>query len=54
MARHLFIHYSRDKVAQSLSYQEYMLGSEILVAPALDPGVRRLHVYLPAGIWPHL
>jgi sulfoquinovosidase len=52
--RHPFLHYPEDPVTYQLSYQEYLLGSSILVAPVLDPGVKEVHVYLPAGNWVHL
>lgn len=54
VARHLFIHYPDDPEVYQLSYQEFMLGSDVLVAPALDPGVEEVRVYLPAGTWVHL
>lgn len=54
VARHLFIHYPDDPRVYNLSYQEFLLGSELLVAPVLDPGRRRVTVYLPAGEWDHL
>ncbi len=54
VARHLFLHYPDDPTVYDLSYQEYMLGSEFLVAPVLDPGVETLRVYLPAGNWVHV
>lgn len=54
VARHLFLHYPTDPVARGLSHQEFLLGTELLAAPVLDPGVRKLDVYLPAGIWVHV
>lgn len=54
VARHLFLHYPADPVVRGLSHQEFLLGTELLVAPVLDPGVRKLSVYLPAGIWVHV
>jgi alpha-glucosidase len=31
-----------------------MVGSEILVAPVLDPSAKSVSVYLPRGEWVHL
>ncbi|MDP9438633.1 MAG: alpha-glucosidase, partial [Actinomycetota bacterium] len=30
------------------------VGSELMVAPVLDPGEKTVEVYLPAGRWVHL
>lgn len=54
VARHLFFHYPDDPRVYDLSYQEYMLGSDILVAPVLDPGENEINVYLPPGNWVHI
>jgi alpha-glucosidase len=54
VARHLFLHYPDDPVVYRLSYQEYLLGSSLLVAPVLDPGREAVRVYLPPGNWVHL
>ncbi len=48
--RHLFLHYPDDPNVYNLRYQ-YMLGSELLAAPALDPGITSVKAYLPAGEW---
>lgn len=54
VVRHPFIHYPDDAEVYRLSYQEFMVGSELLVAPVLDAGRDRVRVYLPAGRWTHL
>ena len=54
VARHLFLQYPDDANVYTLSYQEYLLGSDILVAPVLDAGVDTVRVYLPPGSWVHL
>lgn len=54
VVRHLFLHYPDDPRVYALSYQEFMVGSAFLVAPALDPGVSAVEVYLPAGDWVHV
>lgn len=54
VARHLFLHYPQDPNVRGLSYQEFLLGSELLAAPVLDPGRRTVSVYLPEGRWVHV
>jgi alpha-glucosidase len=53
VVRHPFIHYPNDPEVPALNYQ-YMVGSELMVAPVLDPGADAVKVYLPAGKWLHL
>ena len=50
VTRHLFLHYPDDPNVYNLRYQ-YLLGSELLAAPALDPGITSVRAYLPAGKW---
>jgi alpha-glucosidase (family GH31 glycosyl hydrolase) len=54
VARHLFLHYPEDTTARKLRYEEFLVGSELLVAPVLEPGVDTARVYLPAGRWVHV
>jgi alpha-glucosidase (family GH31 glycosyl hydrolase) len=53
VVRHPFIHYPDDPEVHRLGYQ-YMVGSEFMVAPVLDPDSDTVKVYLPAGEWVHL
>jgi alpha-glucosidase len=53
VVRHPFVHYPHDREVYSLDYQ-FMVGSELMVAPVLDPGEDAVEVYLPAGRWVHL
>jgi alpha-glucosidase (family GH31 glycosyl hydrolase) len=47
----MIIHYPEDVDAASLTTQ-FLLGRDILVAPVLDQGATRVHVYLPPGdVW---
>ena len=54
VVRHPFIHYPDDPRVYELNYQQFMVGSEFMVAPVLDPGVAEVEVYLPAGRWVHV
>jgi alpha-glucosidase (family GH31 glycosyl hydrolase) len=51
--RHPYVHYPDDPEVPNLRYQ-FMVGSELMVAPVLDPGTDTVEVYLPAGSWVHL
>ncbi len=48
VARHLFLHYPDDPNTHALRYQ-FLLGADLMVAPALDPGVDEVDVYFPVG-----
>ncbi|GAB4481392.1 MAG: alpha-glucosidase [Anaerolineae bacterium] len=54
VVRHPFIHYPDDPLVYKITYQQFMVGSELMVAPVLDPGTDRATVYLPAGRWVHV
>jgi alpha-glucosidase len=51
--RPLFMHYENDSEAYDIQYQ-YLFGSDVLVAPVVEPGVVRKEVYLPEDEWVHL
>lgn len=53
VVRHPLLHYPGDPQAWGLTRQ-FMLGSEFMVAPVLDPGAETVSLYLPAGRWVHL
>ena len=48
--RPLVFHYEKDKTARTCN-DEFMLGSQILVAPVVNQGMTKRMVYLPEGIW---
>lgn len=52
--RHLSLEYPNDKHTKAISYQQYLLGSDILVAPILDKNVYHKTVYIPEGEWEYL
>ena len=54
VVRHPWIHYWNDPEVLKIVYQQFMVGSEFMVAPVLDPGVTRVRVYLPKGRWHHV
>jgi alpha-glucosidase len=54
VVRHPFIHFPDDPMVYNLCYQQFMVGSELMVAPVLDPGRDEVSVYLPMGYWVHL
>ena len=54
VVRHPFIHYPDDPEVYKISYQQFMVGTEFMVAPVLDKGQSQVARYLPAGEWVHL
>jgi alpha-glucosidase len=53
VVRHPMLHYPNDPVVLDLKYQ-WMLGTEFMVAPVVEPGADKVNAYLPAGEWVHL
>jgi sulfoquinovosidase len=53
VVRHPFINYPDDPEVYGLEYQ-FMVGTDFMVAPVLDPGEDRVEVYLPKGRWVHV
>jgi alpha-glucosidase len=50
ICRPLFLEFPNDANTYNLKYQ-FMIGSELLVAPIVDPNKTAVNVYLPAGNW---
>lgn len=51
MQRALMLHYEEEKAIAV--EDQFMLGSQILVAPVLEPNVEKRKVYLPEDVWIH-
>ncbi len=54
VVRHPFIQYPADPQTWSITYQEFMLGRDFLIAPVTTEGATEVQVYLPQGTWVHL
>ncbi|XP_078148903.1 uncharacterized protein LOC144544313 [Carex rostrata] len=47
VVRHLFLHYPEDKRVQNLTYQQFLVGTDIMVVPVLDKGKNSVNAYFP-------
>ncbi|XP_042484814.1 sulfoquinovosidase-like [Macadamia integrifolia] len=57
ICRHLFLHFAQDDYVHNLTYQQFLVGTEILVVPILDKGEKEVKVYFPVGegcSWQHI
>ncbi|PIN21502.1 Alpha-glucosidase [Handroanthus impetiginosus] len=57
ICRHLFLHYPEDEYVLTLTYEQFLVGTEILVVPVLDKGKEAIKVYFPKGersTWKHV
>lgn len=57
ICRHLFLHYPEDEHVHSLTYEQFLVGTEILVVPVLDKGKETVKTYFPIGessSWKHI
>ncbi|XXG52757.1 hypothetical protein AAC387_Pa03g0989 [Persea americana] len=57
VCRHLFLHFPDDEHVHSLSYQQFLVGTEILVVPVLDKGRKQVKAYFPSTggcSWQHI
>ena len=51
VVRHPFIHFPSDTNTYNLTYQQFMFGEELMVAPIVDIDANSTEVYLPSGTW---
>lgn len=51
VVRHMFLQFPQDPKVLDITYQQYMVGRDLLFAPVLNPGQQEVNVYLPAGTW---
>jgi alpha-glucosidase len=51
VVRHPVIHYPYDEYLYDLSYQQFMVGDQFMVAPVTEPGIDHVDIYLPSGEW---
>ncbi|KAK4744726.1 hypothetical protein SAY87_011038 [Trapa incisa] len=57
ICRHMFLHYPDDETVQGITYQQFLVGTEILVVPVLDKGRKKVKAYFPKGEscpWKHI
>ncbi|OWM85481.1 hypothetical protein CDL15_Pgr019105 [Punica granatum] len=57
VCRHMFLHYPDDENVQGFTYQQFLVGTEILVVPVLDKGKNNVKAYFPKGetcSWKHI
>lgn len=56
--RHPVLYYPNDKIARELTYQQFMIGSSIMVAPVLTASASYVKVYFPKDgqdvTWRHI
>ncbi|KVI03420.1 Galactose mutarotase-like domain-containing protein [Cynara cardunculus var. scolymus] len=57
VCRHLFLHYPNDDHVHNLTYEQFLVGEEILVVPTLDKHRKNVKAYFPVGEncgWKHI
>ncbi|KAK9057755.1 hypothetical protein SSX86_022593 [Deinandra increscens subsp. villosa] len=57
VVRHLFLHYPNDDHVHKLTYEQFLVGDEILVVPTLDKHKKKVKAYFPVGescVWKHI
>jgi len=51
IVRHLYLHYPNDLAVLNITYEQFLFGEKIMIAPVLDFGKSELNVYFPVGEW---
>lgn len=54
VVRHLWLEFPDDENVLELTHEQFMVGSEFMVAPVLDAGKKTVEAYLPKGRWVHV
>lgn len=54
VVRHPFLEFPLDTNVQSIVNNQFMVGSELMVAPVIDKGSTTANIYLPLGVWVNL
>ncbi|MCB0501939.1 MAG: alpha-glucosidase [Bacteroidetes bacterium] len=49
-----FLHYPDDPNVWDLTYQQFMLGDQFMIAPVTEEGATSTAIYLPSGDWINL
>lgn len=56
--RHLVFYYPNDKIVRELTYQQFLMGNSVLIAPVLSPSTASVKVYFPKDAekvtWRHI
>jgi alpha-glucosidase (family GH31 glycosyl hydrolase) len=56
--RHPVFYYPNDKIARELTYQQFLIGSSLMVAPVMAPSATYVKVYFPRDAqkvtWRHI
>lgn len=55
--RHLSLHYPDDENVHKINYQQFLVGTELLVVPVLRKGKEEVRAYFPTageGSWRHV
>ncbi|MFX0188408.1 MAG: alpha-glucosidase [Candidatus Hodarchaeota archaeon] len=53
LIRALYLHYENDSEVHHIKYQ-FLLGSDLLIAPVIKPNKNKWKVYFPDDIWIHI
>jgi alpha-glucosidase len=51
VVRHPYLHYPQDMAFRNMDHAQFMVGSEFMVAPVVEPGASQVNVVLPQGDW---
>lgn len=54
VVRHMWLHYPDHAMLRRVTYEQFMVGRDLIVAPALDPDIERVEVLLPDDGWVHI